>query len=160
MANFTIREANSEDVVVLLEFIKKLAEHEVSLDDVECTPEDLSHSLFTLKSATALLAFEDEEPVGFAVYYFRLSTYKGRSALYLEDVFVRPDKRCKGYGSKIFEHLMNIAIKSDCPIMEWDAINWNSTSTKFCEHMGATAIEELTRYRMDYNQIKEYFNKG
>jgi GNAT superfamily N-acetyltransferase len=97
--NFQIRSARMEDVLIILDLVRDLATYERAPDEVTATEEQLIDVLFGQRpAAEVLLAFESESPVGFAVYFYNFSTWLGRPGLYLEDLFVKPDKRGKGYG--------------------------------------------------------------
>ncbi len=157
MNNFTIKQATPEDCPIILDFIKKIAEYEVLLDSVRCSEEEIYNSFFNLKAAHGLIAYEGSEPVGFAVYYYNFSTFKGRPGLYLEDIFINSDKRSKGYGKKLFEYVMQIAVDDNCGRMEWSCLDWNKPSIDFYLSLGAEPMDEWTVYRFDDKKLREYF---
>ena len=122
--NFEIRPARVEDVPVILQLIRALATYERAPQEVTATEEQLTKVLFGERPvAEVLLAFEDESPVGFAVYFYNFSTWLGRPGLYLEDLFVKPEKRGKGYGRALLVELAKIARDRGCGRMEWAVLN-------------------------------------
>src|SRR5881227_2635977 len=120
VANFQIRPARVEDVPVILELIRDLATYERAPQEVTATEQQLVDVLFGERPvAEVLLAFEEKSPVGFAVYFYNFSTWLGRPGLYLEDLFVRPAARAKGYGRALLVELAKIARARGCGRMEW-----------------------------------------
>src|ERR1700746_995450 len=118
--NVKIRPAREEDVPVILKLIRALATYERAPDEVTATEEQLVDVLFGERpAAEVLLAFEAKLPVGFAVFFHNFSTWLGRPGLYLEDLFVKPENRGKGYGRALLVDLAKIARERDCGRMEW-----------------------------------------
>ena len=153
-AHFRIRPATIHDVPVILGLIRDLAEYERAPNDVVATEESLGEVLFGKKpSAEVVLAMEGENAVGFAVYFFNFSTWLGRPGLYLEDLFVRPNSRGKGYGRALLVHLAQIARDRGCGRMEWAVLDWNEPAIKFYRSLGATPNEEWTIYRLTSDKI-------
>ncbi len=157
--DFRIREANIEDITVIFNFICKLAEYEKLRDDVTATAEILKESLFVKRSAEVLIAEEGDQPVGFALFFHNFSTFKGRACLYLEDIFVLPEHRGKGYGKALFGELASIAIKRECDRFDWAVLNWNEPSIKFYESMGATPMSDWTVYRLTGEALRRVAKK-
>lgn len=155
MSGFKLRKAQPEDVGLVLSFICQLAEYEKMLDQVEADEETLYHSLFVKKAAHVLIAEEDGEPVGFALYFFNFSTFVGRPGLYIEDVFIRPEYRGKGYGKAIFRHLANVALDENCGRMEWICLDWNESALRFYRSMGAVPMDEWTVQRLNDDKLRE-----
>jgi len=148
-SNFEIRPARVEDVPVILGLIRELATYERAPDEVTATEEQLVDVLFGEKRvAEALLAFEGKSPVGFAVFFHNFSTWLGRPGLYLEDLFVKPDKRGKGYGRALLVDLAKIARERVCGRMEWAVLNWNEPAIKFYRALGAKPLDQWTVYRL------------
>jgi GNAT superfamily N-acetyltransferase len=146
---FEIRATTEADVPVILNLIRDLAEYERAPDAVVTTEAGLREVLFGEKpSAEVLLALENEEPVGFAVYFFNFSTWLGRPGLYLEDLFVRPDMRGKGYGKALLVRLAQIAHDHGCGRMEWAVLDWNDPAIQFYRKLGAQAMDEWTVFRL------------
>jgi len=157
--NFQIRPARVEDVPVILELIHDLATYERAPDDVTATEEQLADVLFGERpAAEALLAFEGESPIGFAVYFFNFSTWLGRPGLYLEDLFVRPEKRGKGYGRALLVELAKIARDRGCGRMEWAVLDWNEPAIRFYRTLGAKPMDEWTVFRLTCDGIERLAN--
>jgi GNAT superfamily N-acetyltransferase len=153
-SNFEIRPARVEDVPVILELIRELAAYERAPDEVTATEEQLVDVLFGEKAvAEVLLAFEGKSPVGFAVFFHNFSTWLGRPGLYLEDLFVKPDKRGKGYGRALLVDLAKVARDRGCGRMEWAVLDWNEPAIKFYRSLGAKPMEEWTVFRLTRDGI-------
>ena len=146
--HFLIRDARTNDIPSILFFIKELAIYEKMLDEVIVTEEMLYEELFIKESAYCVLAFENEIPIGFALYFFNFSTFKGRQGLYLEDLYIKPEFRGKGYGKHMFLHLKEIANDHNCARMEWSVLDWNSPAIDFYKSIGAIPMDEWTVYRL------------
>ena len=152
--NFQIRPARVDDVPIILELIRDLATYERAPDDVVATEEQLINVLFGERPvAEVLLGFEKESPVGFAVYFYNFSTWLGRPGLYLEDLFVKPEKRGKGYGRALLVELAKIARDRGCGRMEWAVLDWNEPAIKFYRALGATPMNEWTVFRLTREEI-------
>ena len=155
-SNFEIRPARVEDVPVILELIRELATYERAPDEVTATEEQLVDVLFGQKPvAEVLLAFEGKSPIGFAVFFHNFSTWLGRPGLYLEDLFVKPEKRGKGYGRALLVDLAKIARDRACGRMEWAVLNWNEPAIKFYRALGAEPLDEWTVFRLTREGIAE-----
>jgi len=152
--NFEIRAAGVDDVPVILELIRDLAIYERAPDKVTATEEQLVAVLFGERpAAEVLLAFEGKLPVGFAVYFYNFSTWLGRPGLYLEDLFVKPERRGKGYGRALLVELAKIARDRGCGRMEWAVLNWNEPAIKFYRALGAQPMDEWTVFRLTRDEI-------
>ena len=152
--NFQIRSAQVEDVPVILELIRDLATYERAPNDVTATEEQLVDVLFGERSAAeVLLAFEGGSPVGFAVYFYNFSTWLARPGLYLEDLFVKPEKRGNGYGRALLVELAKIARDRGCGRMEWAVLDWNQPAIKFYRALGAKPMDEWTVFRLTRDGI-------
>src|SRR6185436_18784944 len=149
MTHFEIRTTTEADIPVILQLIRDLAEYERAPDAVVATEAGLREVLFGSKrSAEVLLALEASEPVGFAVYFHNFSTWLGRPGLYLEDLFVRPEMRGKGYGRALLERLAQIAKERGCGRMEWAVLDWNEPAIQFYRKLGAQPMDEWTVFRL------------
>jgi GNAT superfamily N-acetyltransferase len=156
IAEFKIRPARLDDVPVILQLIHDLATYERAPDEVTATEERLVDVLFGEKpAAEVLLAFEEKSPVGFAVYFYNFSTWLGRPGLYLEDLFVKPEKRGKGYGRSLLIELAKIARDRGCGRMEWAVLDWNEPAIKFYHSLGAKPMHEWTVFRLTGEEIAE-----
>jgi len=152
--NFEIRPAGVEDVPIILELIRDLATYERAPDEVTATEEQLLDVLFGERpAAEVLLAFEGQSSVGFAVYFYNFSTWLGRPGLYLEDLFVKPEKRGKGYGRALLVALAKIARDRGCGRMEWAVLDWNEPAIEFYRALGATPMHEWTVFRLRRDEI-------
>ena len=151
---FEIRPGRVDDVRVILQLIRDLATYERAPDEVSATEEQLIEVLFGERpTAEVLLALEGETPVGFAVYFYNFSTWLGRAGLYLEDLFVKPEKRGKGYGRALLVELAKIARDRSCGRMEWAVLNWNEPAIKFYQTLGAKPMNEWTVFRLTREEI-------
>ena len=151
---FTIRAATESDVPLILELIRALATYERAPHEVTATPEILKETLFGKKpSAEVLLLFENDVVAGFALFFHNFSTWIGRPGLYLEDLFVRPEHRGKGYGRALLIHLAKIARDRGCGRMEWAVLNWNEPAIQFYRKLGAKPMNEWTVFRLTRDEI-------
>jgi GNAT superfamily N-acetyltransferase len=147
--NFQIRPACIEDVPIILELIRDLAAYERAPYEVTATEEQLVEVLFGPRpAAEVLLAYEGGSPVGFAVYFYNFSTWLGLPGLYLEDLFVKPEKRGKGYGLALLVELAKIARDRGCGRMEWAVLDWNEPAINFYRTLGAKPMDEWTVFRL------------
>jgi len=154
MSTFTIRTTTEADIAIILSLIRDLAEYEREPSAVVATEAGLREVLFgPERSAETLLALEDERPVGFAVYFYNFSTWLGRPGLYLEDLFVRPADRGKGYGRALLIRLAQIAQERQCGRMEWAVLDWNEPAIQFYKKLGAQPMHEWTVFRLTKDEI-------
>jgi len=151
---FKIRFATEKDVPLILEFIKNLAEYEELLHEVVATEEVLEESIFVKNQAEVIIGEEKGEPVGFALFFHNFSTFLGKANLYLEDLFVKPENRGKGYGKKLLSYLGKIAIERDCERLDWWCLDWNASSIEFYKSLGAIPMDDWTVYRMQGEALK------
>ena len=146
--NVFIRKAVREDAELVLDFIKGIARYEKMEDEVEATVEMIEEQLFDKRRAEVIFAVENGREVGFALFFHNFSTFVGRSGLYLEDLFVLPEYRGRGYGKALFLELVRIARERNCGRMEWVCLDWNKPSIDFYRSMGAVPLDEWTTYRL------------
>lgn len=146
--DFCLRFAEEQDISLIFQFIKELAVYEKMLDEVVATEEILYESLFEKKAAEVIIAEYKEEPVGFALFFHNFSTFVGRPGLYLEDLYIKPEMRGKGFGKTILAYLAHLAVERNCGRMEWSCLDWNEPSIKFYKAMGAVPMDEWTVYRL------------
>ena len=136
--NATIRPATEADVPVLLAFIRELANYEKLTHEVSATEERLHATLFgPRRFAEALLACADDKPVGFALFFHNYSTFLARPGLYLEDLYVQPQFRGRGFGKLLITSVARIAVERGCGRYEWTVLDWNMPSIRFYESLGA-----------------------
>lgn len=148
MTMLTFRTAGESDCGLILEFIRALAVYEKMLDEVVATEELLREWIFEKKRAEVFFACEDGKEVGFAVFFHNFSTFLGRAGIYLEDLFVLPEHRGKGYGRAILQELARIAAERRCGRLEWACLDWNAPSIAFYRSLGAVPMDEWTVYRL------------
>jgi GNAT superfamily N-acetyltransferase len=157
--DFQIHPARVDDVPIILQLIQDLATYERATHEVVATEKQLIDVLFGERpAAEVLLAFEKEAPVGFALYFYNFSTWLGRPGLYLEDLFVKPEKRGKGYGRALLVELAKIASDRGCGRMEWAVLDWNEPAIKFYRTLGATPMHEWTVFRLTGEEIAKLAN--
>ena len=154
MAQLTFRYAEKKDVGVILGFIKALADYEKMSDDVVATEELLEEWIFDKKKAEVIFACEDGKEVGFALFFYNFSTFLGRAGIYLEDLFVLPEYRNKGYGKALLKELAKITVKRGCGRLEWCCLDWNQPSIDFYLSLGAKPLDEWTIYRVTGETLK------
>ncbi len=148
MEKINFRYATETDVELILEFIKGLAEYEKMLDEVIATEDLLKEWIFEKKKAEVIFALEDGKEVGFALFFHNFSTFLGRAGIYLEDLFVKPEYRGKGYGKGLLKKLAQIAVERGCGRLEWWCLDWNKPSIDFYLSLGAEPMNEWTTYRV------------
>jgi len=154
--NIEIVKATRDDLLSIYQCILGIAEYEKMMDQVTCTIDDLEETLFDLHQAEVLLAKNDGDTLGFALYFFNYSTFKGRKGLYLEDLFVYPKYRHHGIGKLLFQNLIQIARLEDCKRMEWVCLDWNQPAIDFYTAIGAKPMSDWTIYRLDEQQLLSF----
>ena len=150
----TFRYAAPEDCGTILHFIRELAIYEDMLDDVVATEELLREWIFEKKKAEVLFACAGDKEVGFALFFHNFSTFLGRAGIYLEDLFVLPEYRGKGYGKAILKRLARIAVERGCGRLEWACLDWNRPSIDFYLSLGAVPMDQWTTYRVTGDTLK------
>ena len=156
MQELKLRFAAREDTGKILGFIKALAEYENMADEVVATEELLSERIFDKGKAEVILAEIDGEAVGFALFFHNFSTFLGRDGIYLEDLFVKPEHRGKGYGKALLRELARIAVERRCGRLEWACLDWNKPSIDFYLSIGATPMTDWTVYRLTGETLKSF----
>lgn len=146
--DFVIKSTSKEDVPLIIEFIKELAEYEKLSHEVVVTPEVLSESLFVKKIAETVIGYYKGTPVCFAIFFHNLSTFIGKPGIYLEDLYVKPIHRGKGFGKAMLAFLARLAIDRDCARLEWAVLDWNQPAIKFYNALGARSMIEWTTNRL------------
>ena len=156
MSTFTIRQAKPEEAGTVLEFIKKLAVYEKCSDDVVADEATLHHSLFVEHSAEVVFGEEDGVVVGFALFFHNFSTFVGRKGMYLEDLFVLPEKRGLGYGKALLQYVAKLAVERNCGRMEWICLDWNEPSLRIYRSIGAAPLSDWTVQRLDEPALMQF----
>lgn len=154
-AGLSFRFAEKKDVDLILQFIKELADYEKMLDQVVADTATLETWLFEKKKAEVIFAVCNGEEIGFALFFHNFSTFLGRSGLYLEDLYVKPEFRGKGYGKAILKKLASIAVERQCGRMEWWCLDWNRNSIDFYLSLGAEQMSDWTVYRLTGETLKQ-----
>lgn len=160
MENCTFRFAQENDVELILYFIRELAEYEKMSDDVVATKELLKEWIFDKKKAEVIFALEDGVEVGFALFFHNFSTFLGRSGIYLEDLYVKPEFRGKGYGKALLRKLAQTATERGCGRLEWSCLDWNKPSIDFYLAAGAKPMTDWTVYRVAGDALEQLANPG
>lgn len=145
---FTIRFAEKRDTELILKFIRGLAEYEKLSHEVVATEDILRKSLFEQKAGEVIIGEYNKEPVGFALFFHNFSTFLGRPGLYLEDLFIIPEMRGKGFGKTMLAFLAKVAVDRNCGRFEWWCLDWNEPSVEFYKGIGAVPMEEWTTFRL------------
>ena len=142
------RNAQRNDVGLILQFIRELADYEKMLSEVVADEATLEEWIFDKQKAEVIFALEGEKEVGFALYFHNFSTFLGRAGIYLEDLYVKPEYRGKGYGKAILKKLASIAVERGCGRLEWLCLDWNKPSIDFYRSLGAEPMDDWTVYRI------------
>lgn len=150
MIDVRLRPAIAADIPTILDLIRELADFERDPDAATATPDLMYDALFGPKAvAHAIIAENDSETLGFALYFFNFSTWTGRRGLYLEDFYVRPSARGLGVGRQLFARLATIAQECGCGRMELSVLNWNENAIRFYDREGGRPLDDWTHYRFD-----------
>lgn len=156
MTTISIRPATAEDSALILRFITDLAIYEEAENEVIATESQIKETLFASESSTqAVICHINDEPVGFAVYFFNYSTWLGKHGLYLEDLYVSPEHRGSGAGKALLKHLAKIAVSRNCGRFEWSVLDWNEPAIQFYKSLGAEPQDEWVAYRMTGKALEE-----
>jgi GNAT superfamily N-acetyltransferase len=154
--SFTIKAATRDDLTTIVELVRALAVYEKLEHLMVSTEVDFERELFGVNARIeCVIAREGEMPVGFALFFHNFSTFLGRKGLYLEDLFVKPECRGKGYGKALLVHLAKIAVERNCGRFEWSVLDWNTPSIKFYEAMGATVLPDWRIVRVTGDKLGE-----
>lgn len=150
----SFRNAERKDTPLILQFIKKLAEYEKMADEVVADEETLEKWIFDKQKAEVIFALEDGKEIGFALFFHNFSTFLGRAGIYLEDLYVEPEHRKKGYGKALLKKLASIAVERGCGRLEWWCLDWNKPSIDFYLSLGAEPMSDWTVYRITGDTLK------
>ena len=156
MKTFTIRQVRPDEAGVVLDFIKKLAVYEKCADDVVADEATIYNSLFVERSAEVVFGEEDGVVVGFALFFHNFSTFVGRKGMYLEDLFILPEKRGLGYGKALLKYVANLAVARNCGRMEWICLDWNESALSVYRSIGAKPLSDWTVQRMDESALRQF----
>ena len=153
--NLTFRNAERKDTLLILQFIKELAVYEKMQNEVVADEATLETWIFDKQKAEVIFAVEDGKEVGFALFFHNFSTFLGRAGIYLEDLYVKPECRGKGYGKALLNKLASIAVERGCGRLEWWCLDWNKPSIDFYLSLGAEAMSDWTVYRIAGNTLTQ-----
>ena len=145
---FTFRYAKRDDISLILQFIKDLAAYEKMINEVVADEKTLEEWIFDIQKAEVIFAVVDDEEIGFVLFFHNFSTFLGRAGIYLEDLFVKPEYRGKGYGKAILKKLAAIAVERGCGRLEWWCLDWNKPGIDFYLSLGAEPMDDWTVYRI------------
>ncbi len=153
-ARFEIKKGTIDDVELIYNFIYQLAEYEKLTHEITTNPQKLAKTLFAENTHVhTIIGYFENKPVGFALYFFNFSTFKGKTGLFLEDLFVIPEMRGKGFGKKLLIELAKIAKSNDCGRLEWSVLDWNKPAIDFYKSLDANSMEEWTVFRLTEDGI-------
>ena len=156
-----IREATEADVPLILQFIRDLAIYEKLAHKVVATEEDLRRTLFANpRFAEVIFVGENDAEVGFALFFHNYSTFLGQPGIYLEDLFVKPEMRGRGYGKALLAHLARLAKERGCGRLEWAVLNWNTPSIDFYKNLGAIPMDDWTVFRLIGEPLDKLASEG
>lgn len=151
--NVAIKPATRSDTGIILDLIKGIAAYEKLSNQVVADETLLEQQLFDEENAYVLLAYVGDTAVGFALYFYNFSTFKGKKGLYLEDLFIREEYRKMGIGEKLFDELKQIAKTNNCGRMEWVCLDWNEPAKTFYRKKKATPMEDWIIFRLDERDL-------
>ena len=157
--DFEIRPASEDDVPIILSFIKELAEYERLSHEVIATEDTLRECLFgERRFAEVVIGYYGNEPVGFALFFYNFSTFLSKPGIYLEDLYVKPEFRRRGYGRALLLYLAKLAKERGCGRFEWSALDWNEPAINFYKNLGAVPMDEWTVYRVTGETLSRLAN--
>ena len=159
MNDVKIRVADASDSATVLFFIKELAEYEKMSDLVVATEDDIKKNFFGENMGGVLILSENGRDVGFAIYFYTFSTFLGKRGVHLEDLFVLPEYRGRGYGKALLERLAEICVKDDLGRLEWNCLDWNTPSIDFYLSLGAEKLDEWLNFRLSGDELKKMGTK-
>ena len=156
-----IRKSTSDDIPLILEFIRELAEYERAPEEAVATPEDLRRDGFSGDPRFYVeIAEWDGEPAGFALWFFNYSTWQGKPGLYLEDLFVRPRFRKNGIGKALLTYLAKVAVEKNCGRYQWQVLDWNTPAIDFYKSLGASVMTEWLTMRASGENLHRMAEQG
>ena len=148
------RYAERKDISLILQFVRELAEYEKMADLVVADEKEAEKWIFDKQKAEVIFALEDGKEVGFALFFHNFSTFLGKAGIYLEDLYVKPGYRGKGYGKALLRKLASIAVERKCGRLEWWCLDWNKPSIDFYLSLGAEPMKDWTTYRITGNTLQ------
>lgn len=155
MSNTKFRIATEQDIALIIDFIRGLAEYEKMTDEMIADEALLREWIFEKNKAEVIFALEDGVEVGFALFFHNFSTFLGRAGIYLEDLYVKPEYRGRGHGKALITELARITVERGCGRLEWCCLDWNKPSIDFYLSLGARQMNEWTTYRLAGDSLKK-----
>ena len=157
LKEFMIRDTTVDDCDLILNFIKELAEYERLSHEVTATRETLQETLFGGNPYAEVLIGEfKRDPVAYALFFHNFSTFTGRPGIYLEDIYVRPQMRGKGFGKCLLAYIAKLAVERNCTRVEWSVLDWNEPSIQFYRSIGAIPMDEWTVQRLHGDALNSF----
>ena len=153
MDELKFRYARKKDIDTEMRFISELAKHEGLEDILDISEETLTDWLFFRNKAEVILAEVDETPIGFCLFFHNFSTFIGHAGIYIEDLFISPEYRGKGYGKKLFRRIAEIALERDCKKLDLSCPNWDAAGIEFYKRMGIRPMDKWTTYRVSEAEL-------
>ncbi len=157
--NVEFRYAERKDISLILQFVRELAEYEKMSDLVVADEKETECWIFDKQKAEVIFALEDGKEVGFALFFHNFSTFLGKAGIYLEDLYVKPEYRGRGYGKALLKKLASIAVERGCGRLEWWCLDWNKPSIDFYLSLGAEPMSDWTTYRIAGETLKNLAEK-
>lgn len=156
-----IKKAQKNDSATILSFINQLAEYEKMSEEVSASVEKIEETLFGQDpKAECVIGYFENKPVGFALFFHNYSTFLGKPGIYLEDLFVIPEMRGKGFGKALLKHLAELAVERNCGRLEWSVLDWNTPAIEFYKSLGAVPMDEWTVFRLTGTSLKNLADKN
>lgn len=158
MRDMTLRiePATERDLPAIVHLVRQLARYEKLEHAIVASEDDFRHALFGAeRNAYALMAFVDNAPVGFALYFYNFSTFLGKRGIYLEDIYVEPEHRGRGIGSTLLKRLARVAKEQNCGRMEWSVLTWNQPSIDFYHRLGAVTLDDWRIFRLHGEPLEQ-----
>ena len=160
-SDFRIRAANENDVGTIFALIKELADYERLTKEVTTTEDNIRRSLFGERPyAEALVGEYAEIPISYALFFHNFSTFTGKPGIYLEDLYVRPEYRQKGYGRKMLAYIARLAIERNCGRFEWSVLDWNTPAIRAYDKLNAKPMQDWILYRLTGKALVELAQEG
>jgi len=160
-SDFNIRSAAENDAGTILSLIKELADFERLTHEVVATENDIRRSLFGERPvAEALIGEYEKIPISFALFFYNFSTFVGKPGIYLEDLYVKPEYRSKGFGRKMLAHIARLAIKRNCGRFEWSVLDWNTPAIRTYDKLNAKPMQDWILYRLTGEALVELAQEG
>lgn len=154
--SLTFKQAKPEDMGTLLSLIKELASYEHLENEVTATEEILTEWLFEKKKAEVVFPVLENKIIGYILYFYNFSTFLGKAGIYVEDLFIRPNYRHKGYGKELLQHIAQKAQNEGLGRVEWACLDWNKPSIDFYLSLGAVPMKGWTTYRLTGTNLTKF----